>query len=399
MIMPPKFEIYKDANEKYRFRLRASNNEIILSSSDAFSTIEKCKNIIESIKSDTSTVETADETISRLKSSYVWYLVPLLLAFVGSIIGYLALKDRNKEMAKKIVAIGIIIGFVWFGLFFSLPKSDIKQPHIVTTVTTQTSTITTTISPTTTQSTTQTSRMVTSTTELPNVKVKEVIDGDSIVLDDNSEIRLLGINAPEKGYPFEEEAKDRLSSLILGKEVRLESDFEDEDRYGRLLRYVFVDGMLVNAQLVKEGLANVYMESGLKHEDELHEAEYYAKLNALGIWEKDVAYADYIYIVKFHYDAAGNDHENLNDEYVVLGNKGDIPIDMTEWTIKDEVNHIFTFPNFVLGPGEEVAIHTGSGVNTEDSLFWNNQGAVWNNKGDSLYLRNSAGELIFSYEY
>ena len=172
-----------------------------------------------------------------------------------------------------------------------------------------------------------------------------------------------------------------------------------DDRYGRLLRYVFVDGMLVNAQLVKEGLANVYMESGLKYEDELHEAEYYAKLNALGIWEKDVAYADYIYIVKFHYDAAGNDHENLNDEYVVLGNKGDIPIDMTEWTIKDEVNHIFTFPNFVLGPGEEVAIHTGSGVNTEDSLFWNNQGAVWNNKGDSLYLRNSAGELIFSYEY
>ena len=69
------------------------------------------------------------------------------------------------------------------------------------------------------------------------------------------------------------------------------------------------------------------------------------------------------------------------------------------WTIKDEANHIFTFPQFALDQNGTVTIHTGSGINTNDSLFWSNQGAIWNNDGDTLYLRNKDGELILSYAY
>ncbi len=230
-------------------------------------------------------------------------------------------------------------------------------------------------------------------------RVTEVVDGDSIILDDGSEVRLLGINAPEQGYFYYEESKNRISSLILEKQVRLESDFEDTDQYDRLLRYAFVDSTFVNVQLVKEGLATVYMEDGLTYAEELLEAEYYAQLQDVGLWEKDLTYTDYIYLIELHYDAAGNDNDNLNDEYLILGNKGDAPIDMTEWTITDEANHRYTFPLFILDPEEMVLLYSGLGQNTEESLYWGNQGAIWNNDGDTLYLRNAGGELIFYYEY
>jgi micrococcal nuclease len=397
--MRPRFEVFKDSREQYRFRLRTPDNEIIISSNNSYSTQKKCMDAIDSIKSTVSTTKTEDKIITQAKPSFAWYLLPALLAFAGSIIGYFTLKSKDRRLARNIVVIGIIVGIVWGSLFILLPKSNIDQtPIVATPVTNQTSTSISTISPTTVYST---KSITTSpiTSEFSIFKVKEVMDGDSIVLDDDTDVRLLGINAPEKGYSFEKESKDRLSMLILGKEVRLESDFEDKDRFGRLLRYVFVGDTFVNVQLVKEGLATVYMESGLKYEDDLNDAEYYAKINALGIWKKDVAYADYIYIVTFHYNAAGNDDENLNDEYVVLGNKGDISINMTGWTIKDDINHIFIFPQFVIEPGKIVTIYTGFGTNTNDSLYWGSQGAIWSNKGDTLYLRNSDGELILSYEY
>lgn len=298
---------------------------------------------------------------------------------------------------KTIILIIAVLGIV------GVTAYSIPRPEVALQTTTQTITHTTFVEKSTIIAKESISTSITSETSIASVKmlfrVTEVIDGDSIVLEDGSDVRLLGINAPEKGYPFDDEAKNRLSSLTLNKEVRLESDFEDKDRYDRLLRYVFVDGTFVNVQLVKEGWANVFMESGLKYEDQLHDAEYYAKLHGLGIWEKNVAFADYIYVVKFHYDAASNDHKNLNDEYVILGNKGDAPIDVSGWTIKDEANHIFTFPVFVLEPRETVTIYTGAGKNTGNSLYWGNEGAIWNNSGDTLYLRNVEGELIFSYEY
>lgn len=290
-----------------------------------------------------------------------------------------------------------------------LPSSTTLQATLTSSRTsispsTSTSPLTSSATPTKTSSLSQTATTEQSTYSQISSQtllylVAEVIDGDSIILDDESEIRLLGVNAPEQGYPYHEEGKIRLSSLILGKQVLLESDFEDKDQYDRLLRYVFIDNTLVNVQLVRDGLATVYMEDGLKYEDQLLEAEYYAQFQGVGLWEKDLAYVDSIYLVELHYDAAGNDNENLNDEYLILGNKGDAPLDITDWTITDEANHQYTFPLFVLNPEAMVIIYSGSGQNTEDSLYWGNQGAIWNNDGDTFYLRNEEGELIFFYEY
>ncbi len=230
-------------------------------------------------------------------------------------------------------------------------------------------------------------------------QVVNVVDGDSLILEDSSNIRLLGINAPEEGYFFYDQSKTRLESLVLRKNVRLESDFEDKDSFGRLLRYVFVDDVCVNIQLVKDGMAHTFMESGLRYENKLLDAEYYVKLHGLGIWTEDSVYIDAISIVEFHYNAEGNDDENLNDEYIVLSNIGDVPINMTGWCITDASSNLFVFPFFVLAPEHYVAIHSGSGTVTMDSLYWDSKQGVWNNKGDKFFLRNTEGALILFYEY
>ena len=92
--------------------------------------------------------------------------------------------------------------------------------------------------------------------------VTKIIDGDTFQISTNETIRLLCIDAPEKGKTGYPEAKEFLSGMILDKEVRLEKDVTDKDEYGRLLRYVYVNisgvELFVNKQLVQEGYAKIF---------------------------------------------------------------------------------------------------------------------------------------------
>ena len=91
--------------------------------------------------------------------------------------------------------------------------------------------------------------------------VVRVVDGDTIVARRacgcESRVRLLCIDAPERGQPGYAEAAELLRSLIDGHPIRLEGDpaHADRDRYGRLLRYVWAGGRLANAELVRRGAA------------------------------------------------------------------------------------------------------------------------------------------------
>jgi len=69
--------------------------------------------------------------------------------------------------------------------------------------------------------------------------VTKVIDGDTIIIAGGTHVRLLGIDADEKGAPCYEAARQQLENLILSQTVILESDQQDVDQYGRKLRYVF----------------------------------------------------------------------------------------------------------------------------------------------------------------
>jgi micrococcal nuclease len=118
------------------------------------------------------------------------------------------------------------------------------------------------------------------------VRVAEVIDGDTIMLANGKEIRLIGIDAPERGMPLYKKSRNKLRELIEGKEVILKEDVEKKDRYGRLLRYVFVDDIFVNLEMVRSGYANAYIVyPNTKYEEEFIKAEATAKRSKLGLWK------------------------------------------------------------------------------------------------------------------
>jgi len=135
------------------------------------------------------------------------------------------------------------------------------------------------------------SNNITGTTvkEIPVVKegpfnVTNVVDGDTLDLENFGRIRLSGINTPETGECYYQEAKDKLEELVLGKEVYLEKDKTDLDKYGRRLRYVYLNDIMINKYLVENGFARVYdkYEQDTKRYDELKEIEKLAL--SLGVW-------------------------------------------------------------------------------------------------------------------
>ena len=90
----------------------------------------------------------------------------------------------------------------------------------------------------------------------PTYLVTKVIDGDTIQIEGGQKVRYIGIDTPETVDPtrpdgcFGKEASEKNKNLVLGKKVRLEKDVSLTDRYGRLLRYVYVDELFVNDALV-----------------------------------------------------------------------------------------------------------------------------------------------------
>jgi len=113
--------------------------------------------------------------------------------------------------------------------------------------------------------------------------VTKVIDGDTVVVEGGYHVRLLGMDADEKGYPCYDQAKIGLESLVLGKQVILEKDKTNLDQYGRCLRYIFIGGMNVDLQLVKEGLAVArFYEPDIRYKDEIASAEKSAQVAGTG---------------------------------------------------------------------------------------------------------------------
>ncbi|MGD1993081.1 MAG: lamin tail domain-containing protein, partial [Anaerolineae bacterium] len=95
------------------------------------------------------------------------------------------------------------------------------------------------------------------------------------------------------------------------------------------------------------------------------------------------------------YDPPGPD---VDGEYVLIQNYGDA-VEMTGWTLRDEVNHTYTFPVFTLADGTSVRVWTGPGVDTDTDLYWGRASAIWNNDGDTAYLNDHQGALVDTYDY
>jgi micrococcal nuclease len=125
------------------------------------------------------------------------------------------------------------------------------------------------------------------------VRVKHVVDGDTLLLNNGERVRLIGVDTPETKHPqkpvehFGEEAYRFTQRMVEGKDVRLEYDQTRRDRYGRILAYVFLmDGTFVNAEIIRQGYGFVYTKYPFKYLDEFRGYEKEARETGRGLWKQ-----------------------------------------------------------------------------------------------------------------
>jgi competence protein ComEC len=105
-------------------------------------------------------------------------------------------------------------------------------------------------------------------------------------------------------------------------------------------------------------------------------------------------------VTQINADAEGDDRENLNDEYIVLENTGEEPLDLSGWTVADEAGRTYTIPDgFTLAPGATVRLHTGSGTDTDTDLYWGSGSPIWNNGGDTVIISTPNGTVVLEETY
>ena len=125
-------------------------------------------------------------------------------------------------------------------------------------------------------------------------QVVRVIDGDTIEVNSGGKlytVRYIGIDTPEtanspKGAePYGPEASLKNKELVAGKNVRLEKDVSETDQYGRLLRYVYVGDLFVNAELVRTGYAQaVTYPPDVKYQSLFLQLQREAREAGRGLW-------------------------------------------------------------------------------------------------------------------
>lgn len=125
-------------------------------------------------------------------------------------------------------------------------------------------------------------------------RVVKVYDGDTIELDNGERIRYIGIDTPEIYHPYKpieyygEEAYRFNKKLVGGKRVGVELDVQKKDKYGRTLAYIYLeDGTFVNAELVKQGYAQILtIPPNVKYQDLFLRLQREAREARRGLWGK-----------------------------------------------------------------------------------------------------------------
>lgn len=203
------------------------------------------------------------------------------------------------------------------------------------------------------------------TSELETHYVSRVVDGDTVELDDIQKVRFLGINAPESSMSFSEDATEFLEDLVEDKMVEVES--HGTDKYGRLLAYIFIDDKNVNEEILSKGLGTLYYYDKDNHYEELKKAEEFARSKELGIWGKS-SNEKCVKLIELKTD---------EPEKLVLENVCDFDLDIM---FKDDATHIY----------RETLLANSKLTKTFSH--------IWNTDGDSIYIRDSKGLLLF-YRY
>lgn len=229
-----------------------------------------------------------------------------------------------------------------------------------------------------------------------------IYDGDTIeVQTDNGEmdVRLMGINAPDDGECFYNEATDFLIDTVKTEEVALQ--VVGTDQFGRTLAHVFLHADAhINLQLVEGGMAiTTTPDQNDAYGTALLGAEETAWRDRVGLWAEDACGSSSplpdIVIDSVEPNPAGPDDEVLEDETVVIVNEGSKPENLTGWVLRDESSrHRYHFPNGTrLEPGGTLTI-------TSADAGWDpGETPVWNNGGDMAMLLDKHGRVVDRIRY
>lgn len=226
-------------------------------------------------------------------------------------------------------------------------------------------------------------------TSIQKGTVTNVIDGDTVdvLLGDGTtvSVRYIGIDAPESGMMFYEESMKHNSDLVLNREVVLISDVSDTDYFRRLLRYVIVGDIFVNADLVNEGMAvakDYPPDSACA--PLLAAAIIPSRSSQIGIWEATPTLEPTGTTVAIIY-------VNKRDEYVDIQNQGITDVDLSGWNLVSVTGNQSCPLSGVIKVGETLRIYAqnspeGTGYSCgHSSNIWNNE------KSDPAVLYDSSG--------
>ena len=206
-------------------------------------------------------------------------------------------------------------------------------------------------------------------------------------------IRLMGIDAPELGDQLSAEVLDHAKHLIGSGRVYLAFDFRRRDKFDRLLAFVYLpDGALLNAELLKAGLAVVYRSDSLMYFLAQFEAlEQEARVRRIGIWQILARSSVVIVGVRNHRRA----------EHVLLRNDGNATVDISRWQLFDDDGNLLVLPLGVfLAPGDTLAVGSGTGcVETHHSCRRLSAKNIWSNTSDVATLRDSSGAVVDEHSY
>ncbi|PWI45943.1 lamin tail domain-containing protein [Streptomyces sp. ICBB 8177] len=102
-----------------------------------------------------------------------------------------------------------------------------------------------------------------------------------------------------------------------------------------------------------------------------------------------------VHFSRIQYDAPGKDTSaNVNGEYVKITNSKSYTENLKGWTVRDKAGHVYTFGSYSLPAGHSLWLYSGKGRDSGANLYWGSGWHIWNNTGDTAYLRNGRGTSI-----
>ncbi len=224
------------------------------------------------------------------------------------------------------------------------------------------------------------------------VSVRKVIDGDTVSLTDGRKVRLLGINSPERGEPYSKKATRMLETLTNRPSVRLEYDVEREDRYGRILAYLYAGEEMLNERLLREGLAHaLFIGQNGKHAALLLRSQEEARKKRKGLWRIWGRWKNF----KITSLRLGEDE---TEHYLRIVSLGPKRASLSGYVLTNEGGDRFVFPQISVDPGYSVLVRNsaappGGGVSSQGYLslpknFRFHQG------GDTAVLLDPGGRTV-----